>query len=113
MLYLNKLINEKFINQFENDFMFVASMEIGINEWFSPQISEHWPKNIPERLILKDIWFNRPGIASNFKDKAGIVHEWITSEELIIFRIWVLNGIIKRLSTSNKLKIGSLKFNFK
>lgn len=26
-----------------NDFILTDSIEIGINEWFAPQISEHWP----------------------------------------------------------------------
>jgi hypothetical protein len=31
-------------------FIEVISIEIGINLWFAPQISEHWPKYIPGRL---------------------------------------------------------------
>ncbi len=88
-------------------------MEIGIKEWFSPQISEHWPKNSPGREMLNDSWFNRPGTASSFKEREGIVQEWITSAELIIFRICVLNGRITRLSTSNKLKVGSFLFDLR
>ncbi len=64
-------------------------------------------------MIVKDIWLRRPGTASSFNDKDGIVHEWITSDDLIIFRIWVLNGIIRRLFTSNKLKDNSFLFDFR
>lgn len=83
----------------------IDSNIIGINLWFVPQISEHWPKNNPGRLIKKLAWFNRPGTASAFTHKEGIVHEWITSVAVIRIRIWVLNGKTIRLSTSNKRKV--------
>lgn len=51
------------------------SKVIGIKEWFIPQISEHCPVKIPNRLENKKIWFNRPGIASTFVPKDGTVHE--------------------------------------
>ena len=78
-----------------------------MNLWFAPQISEHCPKNNPNRFKLKLDWFNRPGLASIFTPKEGIVHEWITSVEDTIIRIWVLIGIIRRLLTSNKRKLNS------
>lgn len=42
----------------------------------------------------------RPGIASTLIPKDGIVQEWITSIDVIIIRIVILNGIIIRLSVS-------------
>jgi len=75
-----------------------------MNLWFAPQISEHWPKNKPGRLELKLIWFNRPGVASIFTPKEGIVQEWITSADVTNIRIWVLNGTTIRLSTSSNRK---------
>lgn len=41
----------KFLIQFINNFIEVDSIIIGINLWFIPQISEHWPKKIPGRII--------------------------------------------------------------
>lgn len=81
------------------------SITIGIKLWFVPQISEHWPKNNLVRFILNNNWFNRPGTASIFNPVEGIVHEWITSEEVTIKRIWELKGKTKRLSTSNNRKL--------
>jgi len=48
---------------------------IGMNEWLAPQISEHWPKNTPERLGRRKIWLSRPGMASVFTPIEGTVHE--------------------------------------
>jgi hypothetical protein len=62
-------------------------MTIGMNLWFAPQISEHWPKNKPGRLMLKFVWLSRPGVASTFTPKAGIVHECKTSAAVIKIRI--------------------------
>lgn len=60
---------------------------IGINEWFAPQISEHCPYIILDRLIKKFNWFNRPGVASTLIPNDGIVHEWRTSIAVTIIRI--------------------------
>ena len=79
----------------------VDSIIIGINLWFIPQISEHCPKNIPGRIIKINVWFIRPGTASILIPKDGIVHEWITSFDVVNIRIGVLKGKIIRLSTSN------------
>lgn len=84
------------------------SIWIGIKLWLIPQISEHWPKNIPGRFINKLIWFIRPGIASILIAKLGIVHEWITSSEEIKSRIFNLKGIIVLLSTSINRKFSLL-----
>ena len=35
------------VNQSLNDGIGTISTEIGINLWFAPQISEHWPKKMP------------------------------------------------------------------
>lgn len=78
----------------------IESIMIGINEWFIPQISEHCPKKDPDLLEIIEIWFNRPGVASILIPKEGIVHEWITSVDVIINRIWQLIGIGVELSTS-------------
>jgi len=80
----------------------ILSITIGINLWFVPQISEHCPKNKLDRLIKKFVWFNRPGVASIFTPKAGIVHEWRTSAAVTKIRICLLTGKIIRLSTSNR-----------
>lgn len=66
---------------------------IGINEWFAPQISEHWPNARPVRLIVICDWLIRPGFASTFTPAEGNAHEWITSDDVIISRIVVLVGI--------------------
>ena len=75
---------------------------MGINLWLAPQISEHWPKYTPLRLEEKQNWLIRPGTASIFKPKEGMVQEWITSEEDTKNRTGRNVGINKRLSTSNK-----------
>ena len=89
----------------------ILSITIGMNLWFVPQISEHWPKNNLDRLIRKLVWFNRPGVASILIPKAGIVQEWRTSAAVTSIRIWLLIGRIIRLSTSrrrNELESNSL-----
>lgn len=83
---------------------FVLSIVIGINEWYAPQISEHCPKYNPGRDEIIVIWLIRPGVASILIPIVGIVHEWITSNDVVKIRIGVLNGIINRLSTSNNRK---------
>lgn len=83
----------------------IASIEIGINLWFAPQISEHCPKNNPARLIKKLVWFRRPGVLSILIPSEGTAHEWITSADVVRIRICELNGTTSRLSTSNKRKL--------
>jgi len=80
----------------------VDSTTIGINLWLIPQISEHWPKYSPGRFINNIVWFRRPGVESILMPKEGIVHEWITSMEVVKIRIGKLNGRIQRLSTSKR-----------
>lgn len=74
---------------------------IGINLWFIPQISEHWPKKIPGRFLIKFNWLIRPGTASTLIPSDGTVHEWITSVEVVINRNGIFIGIIIRLSVSS------------
>ena len=66
--------------------------KIGIKEWLDPQISEHCPENRPICFENKKIWFNRPGRASTFIPKEGIVQEWITSADETKDRISILTG---------------------
>ena len=67
-------------------------VKIGIKEWLVPQISEHCPVYNPTRFENKKIWFNRPGRASTFIPKEGIVQEWITSADVIKDRISIFTG---------------------
>lgn len=62
-------------------------MTIGINLWLIPQISEHWPKYNPGRLIKINLWFKRPGVESILIPREGTVHEWITSFDVVNIRI--------------------------
>jgi len=75
---------------------------IGMNLWFAPQISEHCPVNSPGRLIEKETWFSRPGTASAFTPRDGIVQECRTSAAVISIRTCVCIGTTVRLSTSNR-----------
>jgi hypothetical protein len=83
----------------------ITSTTIGINEWLAPQISEHCPKNFPERLGNIEIWFSRPGVASILIPIEGIVQECNTSFEDVTNRIWQFNGTGVELSTSSKRKV--------
>lgn len=74
-------------NQFLKYEKLVDSMTIGINLWFVPQISEHWPKYNPGRYIYNKDWFNRPGVESILIPKDGTVQEWITSMDVVKIRI--------------------------
>lgn len=80
----------------------VLSTVIGINLWFAPQISEHWPKNSPGRFIIRSVWFKRPGMASTLSPSDGRVQEWITSEAVINKRVWDFTGRVIRLSVSKR-----------
>lgn len=64
-----------FLIHLENDSISTNSTQIGIKEWFAPQISEHCPNRTDGLMAANDTWFNRPGIASTFTPRAGIVHE--------------------------------------
>lgn len=75
---------------------------MGINLWLAPQISEHCPKNTPERALEIQSWLIRPGMASIFTPKEGIVQEWITSADVAKKRTGIPQGIEIRLSTSKR-----------
>jgi len=79
----------------------VISRAIGINLWFAPQISEHWPKNNPGRLEIDTSWLSRPGTASTLIPRDGTVQAWMTSAAVIRNRVLILKGITSRLSTSS------------
>jgi hypothetical protein len=51
------------------------TIEIGIKEWLAPQISAHWPVNIPAWVVVTVAWFNRPGDASIFTPNLGTLQE--------------------------------------
>jgi len=85
-----------------NDFTDIDSTQIGMNLWFEPQISEHWPKLMFGRRGFIMIWLIRPGIASIFSAIVGIDHEWITSHDVTISWQGVWVGRIIRLSTSKR-----------
>ena len=90
---------------------------MGINLCPAPQISEHCPTMILGRLIIRNIWLIRPGIASTLTPSDGMVYEWITSFDVTNIRVGVLIGIIKWLEDSIKRKLLflvtiELNFNF-
>lgn len=74
-------------NQFLKLWKLVDSIQIGMNEWFIPQISEHCPKNNPGRFINNMAWLSRPGVESILIPREGTVHEWITSIDDVRIRI--------------------------
>lgn len=94
-----------------NFLVVIIWMMIGMNEWFVPQISEHWPENIPIRFELIKIWFSRPGKASTFTPIDGIVHEWITSWDVIRDRICVFLGRIMWFLVFRSRKIFEFSMN--
>jgi hypothetical protein len=75
-----------------------------MKEWLAPQISEHCPKNKPHTGKEEKTIFIRPGLASAFIPKQGIVHLWRTSEELIKNRHTELTGKTKWLSVWRRRK---------
>lgn len=85
-------------------FKLTLSITMGINLWFAPQISEHCPKNTPGRLIIKFVWFSRPGAPSTLTPKVGTVQECNTSAAEIKIRIFIFVGKTIRLSTSSRRK---------
>lgn len=65
-----------------------------MNLWFDPQISEHCPFIFIVFLVSMFIELIRPGTQSIFVILDGIVHEWITSFDLIINRLILFFGMI-------------------
>lgn len=96
-MFRRDILNSQFLKLIK----LVDSKQIGMKEWFIPQISEHCPKNNPGRYIYNIDWFKRPGVESILIPREGIVQEWITSIEEVRTRIGKLNGRIHRLSVSN------------
>ena len=50
------------------------------------------PIKVPGRLIYIEVWFRRPGHASNFTPSEGTAQQCKTSAEVITTRIWVSVG---------------------
>jgi hypothetical protein len=80
----------------------VNSNLMGIKEWFTPQSSEHWPKNFPGEKEKMVPWFIRPGLASSFTPIEGIAHACKTSAEVTKTRQPDKIGRDTKLSTSNR-----------
>ncbi len=57
-------------------------MPIGITEWFTPQISEQFPKKSPEITGLQNTVLSFPGTASTLIPRVGIANECNTSPEV-------------------------------
>merc|ERR1712141_437153 len=70
-IYYSKLVKIHIPKSFKAN----NSAQIGILECCLPQISEHCPYKTPGRSLIKLTWFTRPGIASAFTPKEGIVQE--------------------------------------
>ena len=49
------------LNHNKKSFMETDCIDIGIELWSIPHISEHWPKNVPLRFKYTEAWFNLPG----------------------------------------------------
>jgi hypothetical protein len=75
---------------------------MGIKEWLTPQISEHWPKNTPLRFKIKETWLRRPGRTSDLTPKEGIVQEWITSSDEKNPRTLIEKGKTNKSLENNK-----------
>jgi hypothetical protein len=84
------------------DLILTTSKVIGINLWFAPQISEHWPKNRPVILGKKLIWLSRPGTASTLTPIEGRAQEWSTSDAEIKLRTCEFTGTKVWLSVSRR-----------
>ena len=66
---------------------------MGIQWWYLPQISIHWPKNIPalqKHIILCE---QNPGIQSILIPADGIAQEWIMSFDVVTKCIRTPTGI--------------------
>lgn len=78
-----------------------ACTAIGIYAWFAPQISLHWPKNVPSLRAIKLVWFSRPGIASIFTPNDGTAQLCSTSAAVTITLTCVSTGTTTLFVTSN------------
>jgi hypothetical protein len=79
--------------------------EIGINEWLTPQISEHWPVMFPTRLEENVSWLIRPGRASVLTPREGTVQEWMTSRDVTKARMVIFVGSISWALVFNRRDI--------
>lgn len=52
-------------------------------------------------MLIRVVWFSRPGIASVFRPSDGTAHEWSTSSDEINIRMVISMGRTTRLSTSS------------
>jgi hypothetical protein len=95
---------------FLNLLMDGASIRIGMKLCPAPQISEHCPTMMLGWLIISWVWLIRPGVASTFVPRHGIVHEWITSFDVISICVGVLIGMIRWFDVSSS-RISFLLFN--
>lgn len=55
-------------------------------------------------MVINEVWFSRPGIASVFTPRVGTAHEWRTSPAVIMTRMGDSIGMTTRLSTSSSRK---------
>lgn len=55
-------------------------------------------------MVINDVWFSRPGIASVFTPRVGTAQEWRTSSAVMIMRMGDSIGMTTRWSTSNSRK---------
>lgn len=73
-----------------------------MNEWLAPQISLHCPYRILGRRTVKKSWFSRPGTASAFTPRAGIVQQCRTSAAVMSLRVCLFVGSTTRWSLSRR-----------
>ena len=59
---------------------------------------------MPGRVVINDVWFNRPGIASVFTPSVGTAQECRTSSAVMIMRMGDSIGMTNRWSTSRSRK---------
>lgn len=97
---LYSVFQVKSVNHSLKDGIGTISIEIGINLWFAPQISEHWPKKSPGNEEWINVWFNRPGVASTLIPSLGRAHACRTSFEPTKTRVETFIGKTTLLSTS-------------
>lgn len=55
-------------------------------------------------MVIKDVWFRRPGIASVFTPRVGIAQEWSTSSAVTMMRMRDSMGMTTRWSVSSSRK---------
>src|SRR5436190_5252953 len=83
-------------------FSVTAFTTIGINAWFVPHNSAHWPRYTPSDSIFAQASLINPGIVSRLIPKVGTHHECMTSFEVNKNLIFLCMGTTNGWSTSNK-----------